>query len=271
LGGNSTQYSGRLISFAAWGASLAGLESSFYSAVNAYMTAVATAESSFSGTPYLRFTGTHSLSAGSVLTYEYTQPWTSMAATRLSVKPITASMIFTNVTTSAAFPGYELWYDSSGFLSVRIINNIATPHYIGVKSTVSLADNTWHVVGATYDGSGTAAGVILYVDGVAVSKTTESDTLAGLSITGGSHTFVIGNQTNHTDFVMGRDIGYFSLANVARDAAYMAAHGASTTKETVNAQHSLFYGMTEGAGTSVTDTSANGFTGTLSTSTLWKQ
>jgi hypothetical protein len=50
---------------------------------------------------------------------------------------------------------------------------------IGIGSSVSVNDGRWHLVAATYDGSGKAAGVHLYVDGVGVAATTVLDSLSG--------------------------------------------------------------------------------------------
>jgi len=53
---------------------------------------------------------------------------------------------------------------------------------LDVESTVAVNDGAWHLVAATYDGSGTASGVHLYVDGVAVATTTLANSIGSASI-----------------------------------------------------------------------------------------
>jgi len=129
---------------------------------------------------------------GNVLQYERTQPWTTMAAIKMFSKPPEANIIFTNVLAGKPYSGYEFWVDWNGFLHVRIINNIAN-NYIGKVGTTNVCDSTWHFVVATYDGSSSAAGVKIYLDGVLQPMTTESNSLTG-SIVAPGQQMLIGNQ-----------------------------------------------------------------------------
>ena len=43
----------------------------------------------------------------------------------------------------------------------------------GVQSTVPVNDGAWHLVAATYDGSGSVSGIQLYLDGVSVASTVQ--------------------------------------------------------------------------------------------------
>ena len=76
-----------------------------------------------------------------------------------------SGIFFTNVPAppgiGGAYPGYEFWPDGDGLATVRIINSAATPYWIDVKGSTDLSDGKWHVVAATYDGSGVAAGVLI--------------------------------------------------------------------------------------------------------------
>lgn len=54
---------------------------------------------------------------------------------------------------------------------------------IFVKTTAHNFDGMWHHIVVTYDGSGLASGVTIYIDGVSVATTTLSDTLSSSSIT----------------------------------------------------------------------------------------
>ncbi len=64
-----------------------------------------------------------------------------------------------------------------------------------VESTSSVNDGGWHFVVATYDGSGTASGVHLYIDGVAAATTTGVDALGSNSLVNTSP-FTIGGLTD---------------------------------------------------------------------------
>ena len=131
---------------------------------------------------------------GNVVQYERTQPWTVMAAIKMFSKPPSgkANTIFTNVLAGKPYSGYEFWVNSSGFLHVRLINNIANS-YIGKIGRTNVCDGKWHFVAATYDGSSSAAGVNIYLDGTLQAMTTESDTLTG-SIVAPGQLVLIGNQ-----------------------------------------------------------------------------
>lgn len=223
------------------------------------------------GSNAINATGTNSVVFGNVLQYEYTQAW-SFGAAILGFKtlPATASVIATNVTTSTAFPGIDfMWIDAAGKLHVRLINNIVTPHYIGVSGSTVLNDGKPHYLFATYDGSGTAAGVKLYVDGAPETLTIESDTLAGLSTVSAGQNLCITNQVNHTDFVANCVVDSIRMSNIVRSAAYIAAHSTPATVAAVDASTVLALDFEEGTGLTTADSSASGFTGTLSASTIW--
>jgi hypothetical protein len=55
-------------------------------------------------------------------------------------------------------------------------------NFLGVEALASVNDGHWHFLVATYDGSGHASGIRLYVDGAAVSTTLfgNGDSLNGL-------------------------------------------------------------------------------------------
>lgn len=62
---------------------------------------------------------------------------------------------------------------------VLLASDIIGGEFIGVLSTVSVADDEWHHVVYTYDGSGDAEGVTIWVDGKATPVSILSDTLDG--------------------------------------------------------------------------------------------
>jgi hypothetical protein len=62
-------------------------------------------------------------------------------------------------------------------------NGTATSgNYLFVQSLASVVDGNWHFLVATYDGSGQAGGVHLYIDGTAAATTVYANTLNGLTV-----------------------------------------------------------------------------------------
>jgi hypothetical protein len=199
---------------------------------------------------------------GNVLEYERTQPWTVMAAIKTSIKPASAALIFTNVPANGRdYKGYELWLNSTGHLQVRIISVIST-NYIGVIGSTVLTNGAWHFVAATYDGSSTAAGVKLYVDGVLETPTIEANTLT-TTIVGPGQDMLIGNQNGRADTFQFRGyIDEFSIHNVVRSAAYISAIS-PTILPAIDANVQLCLHFDEGVGNIANDSSANGFHATF--------
>ena len=68
---------------------------------------------------------------------------------------------------AATYKGWGWYLDTSGRVTFRIFYN-GTGTGINVRTDASYNDGKIHYVVMTYDGSGTAAGVTFYVDGVAV-------------------------------------------------------------------------------------------------------
>jgi hypothetical protein len=185
-----------------------------------------------------------------------------MAAIKTSIKPASAALIFTNVPANGRdYKGYELWLNSTGHLQVRIISVIST-NYIGVIGSTVLTNGAWHFVAATYDGSSTAAGVNLYVDGVLETPTIEANTLT-TTIVGPGQDMLIGNQNGRADTFQFRGyIDEFSIHNVVRSAAYISAIS-PTILPAIDANVQLCLHFDEGVGNIANDSSANGFHATF--------
>lgn len=217
------------------------------------------------------------VTAGNVNQFERTQPWTIMAAIYQTAMPTPsvsgASVISTNVTTGPAFPGYELFIDAtpSGKLHVRIISNFGTNIYVGKSGSTNVCDGKWHVVAATYDGSSLASGIRIFVDGVEETYTVEIDALGSNSIVAAGQELYVGNQKNSLGFNMIGAMDEYSISNVVRSPAFIAAHATPATIRFLDANVVLNYRFEEGSGTTVADQSASGFTGTLSTANLWSR
>lgn len=94
------------------------------------------------------------------------------------------STIIGKMTHGGAYTGWELHVGSSaggsgpGRLNVWLINYFGS-RYIQVNSPRSVLDGTWHHVAFSYDGSGRAAGVRIYVDGADATGPATADSLSG--------------------------------------------------------------------------------------------
>jgi hypothetical protein len=84
---------------------------------------------------------------------------------------------------------------------------------LGVESTISVTDGGWHFLAATYDGSGTASGVRLYMDGVRLATVTLADKATTGSIRNPAPA-AIGGFTNGDSIFEGfvNEVAFFSSA-----------------------------------------------------------
>jgi hypothetical protein len=71
---------------------------------------------------------------------------------------------------------------------------------LAVESTVSVTDGGWHFFAATYDGSGAASGVRLYMDGVRLATTTLVDRAASGSIRNSAPVTIGGFADDNSNF-----------------------------------------------------------------------
>ena len=225
-------------------------------------------ETPYSGASSVQFGVNQVVSLGNVLDYERTQPWTVFAAIQLYNNPNSVGqVIFSNVPASGPpYPGYELWIDTSGHLRVRLINNQPS-NYLDVSGTTNVVDGKKHFVSASYDGSSTAAGVKMYVDGVPETTTILADVLSA-SIIGTGQGMILGAQQGPI-FELSGTLGHFQIDNVARSAAYIAAHATPASLPPIDANTALSLALTDGSGTTAADASGNGHNGTLTSANMW--
>ena len=106
--------------------------------------------------------------------------------------------------TASPYAGWEMHANANvaglgaGVLNVWIINNYGA-NYIQVNTTNLVFDDTWHHVAFTYDGSGSASGVKVYVDGSSITTSNAANSLTG-SITN-SGELTIGSRQNAQIFL----------------------------------------------------------------------
>jgi hypothetical protein len=102
------------------------------------------------------------------------------------------------------------------FLYTTSVNSVS------VKTEKTINDGHWHHLTATYSGSGTAAGVTLYVDGYAVSTViTDDDLLGGTIITAAE--FNISGRTNGAAGILLGNVDETSVYNAELSAAEVLA------------------------------------------------
>lgn len=87
-------------------------------------------------------------------------------------------MIVCKMDNLSPFTGYEV-FAISGQVQVRLTNSF-TVNGINVLTTAGvLADNEWHHVAVSYDGSSSESGLLIYIDGILQTKSVVSDNLTG--------------------------------------------------------------------------------------------
>lgn len=102
---------------------------------------------------------------------------------------------------------------------------LATPAggVINVVATSSVTDGAWHQVDYSYDGSGHAAGVKIYIDGAPVATTIYGDTLGTGTVTPANSAMYLGDNTAGTTGD-GTALDELSLYPAALSANRIAAH-----------------------------------------------
>jgi hypothetical protein len=214
------------------------------------------------------------VSVGNILQYEKHQPWTVSAAVVIESppRPNGAELVFGN-TNGPPYAGYELWIDGQAHLRVRIISNFGAEDYLDVGGTTNVADGALHSVSATYDGSGIAAGVKLYLDGVAETLITVRDTLHGSTVSTGP--MIIGNQLNGWEdkFNLHGKMNWFTFSDIAQPEGYLAANAnnasAYVASAYVDSSTVLALNFNEGTGSTTMDASGHGHNGVLSPGITW--
>lgn len=223
----------------------------------------------YGGPAWVQLSSSDTVDCGNILQFERTQPWTCFAAIQIYGSSGQPQIIFTNVLGAAPFTGYELWVDGTlNVLVVRLIHDYGGGQYIDVIGSTNVIDGKPHFVAATYDGSSLAAGVRLYVDGVPETLTTRLDTLGALSIVAAGQKMCLGWQQPGGTTMFGC-LGHVQIDKVVRSPAYVAAYATPAAPPPIDANTGMCFPLTEGAGITVHDTTANAYPATLSSASIW--
>ncbi len=124
--------------------------------------------------------GNDYVSFGDILDFERTDPFSIVAEIKTS-QDGTQMEIVSKCRDSSPWDGYQLYVDGTRAgdpLEFALISDVAPSNYILVEGSTDMNDGAWHHVIITYDGSSSAGGVAIYVDGQADSVTVRQNTLS---------------------------------------------------------------------------------------------
>jgi hypothetical protein len=179
--------------------------------------------------------------------FERTNAFT-LAAWIYRTSTATEGNILAKVLSSAGWTGYSFWMDFNGAsffctsncVKVTLVNDVGTSNtlYVSADNTPA-ATGAWHHVAATYDGSSTAAGVKIYVDGVAQATVVIIDNLTA-SILAATDLKIGVDVTGQTDAFTGR-IDDARVYNRALSAAEVTALYNYTGGSTCSPEGAMFY------------------------------
>ncbi len=105
----------------------------------------------------------------------------------------TGNNIIAKMQSSGAYRGLMIGINA-GILRMQWISDQNSSNKIRVDGTTSLRDDQWHHIAVIYDGSSTAAGISVYVDGNPESMSVYADSLTGTILN--SVTPTIGSRNN---------------------------------------------------------------------------
>ncbi len=79
----------------------------------------------------------------------------------------------------ASLVGYQISIDSSGRFALWLVSNLGGGNYIQVQTVSGYTNSAWRHCVVTFDGSSSATGVAIYIDGSPVTTTTVVNSLTG--------------------------------------------------------------------------------------------
>jgi hypothetical protein len=114
---------------------------------------------------------------GDVLDFERTDPFSVSCWFRT----LSSSLQFMVAKQEAAAPTGWALFMSGGKVQFEMINTFPT-NYVNVLTDVRWNDGNWHHALATYDGSSSASGSTIYIDGVAAATSIGADSLSASTL-----------------------------------------------------------------------------------------
>lgn len=123
---------------------------------------------------------------------------------------------------NAAQTGYSIAGNTSGGIEVGLLNTWATSCIYLQTNQTGYNDGNWHHVAVTYDGSSTAAGLIVYVDGQVKARTVGYDNL-NATITNAASLWFGGRDTGTNQNYLTGDLDEIAFYNIALTAGQVTA------------------------------------------------
>jgi hypothetical protein len=119
----------------------------------------------------LEFDGSNQVFVEKVPNFEWTDPFSAAFwfKTTKRKKGFTQSLLTTTGGKNSWWRGWDLILDDKNYLNLRLISSLPGDA-IHVKSTDSLKLNHWHHIAFSYDGSGNASGINLFLNGEKINK-----------------------------------------------------------------------------------------------------
>lgn len=176
---------------------------------------------------------------------------------------------------ASPFRGYELRTETTGAFAFFIRYSESTNDRILVRTTATgFTDGAWHNVVATYDGSGAASGVSIYVDGVNEALTVATDNL-GTNSLATAVSFNVGARNDSGEYFDGTldEAAYFDTELTAKNVARMyytgLGHLDRYDQDVLGLAPVGYWRLGESAGTVANDETSAGNDGTyINTPTL---
>jgi hypothetical protein len=124
-------------------------------------------------------------------------------------------------------PGFVIFANSSGQVEIYLVNDFGGGNYIDVRTNSAYNDGSWKHICITYDGSSTASGIVIYINGTAVAKTTVTDALSASIITTADFQFGARNITASRMFYDGKidSVSIYNRVFTAAEALWIFSGG----------------------------------------------
>lgn len=127
------------------------------------------------GTNAINFNGSNYVNLTDILDFERTDAF----SVSLWFNASSTGVLIGKGLGGGTFQGWIIHVNPNGLLDFYLINNIGTNNYILSRIPIDYRDEIWHHLVITYDGSSTASGIEVYIDGVSKSPSIERDNLTG--------------------------------------------------------------------------------------------
>ena len=149
---------------------------------------------------------------GDILDFERTDTYTLIAWIKTSAK---SGAIIAKMNVANNYQGYDMIVEN-GTIEAYLVNNWGANDAIKVEASTIVNDSLWHHIAVTYDGSSTANGLKIYIDGSPETVTIVKDSLSSSTVN--SDELRIGTRIGHIPFTgLIDEVKIYSFALTADD------------------------------------------------------